>query len=91
MIWVRRSSVRQVLSSGTLALLLMCAPTLLAAQERGVPTAGQHSVFEWFSGLWSDLATWLTGGVASSPRPEPPPQSTADNGCIVDPHGGCGG
>jgi hypothetical protein len=88
---VGRSSVQKVLTSGALTLLLFCAPTLLAAQERGVPTAGQLSVLDWCASLWSDLTTWLTGGAASSPRPEPPPQSTSDNGCAVDPHGGCGG
>jgi len=84
--------VRKVLSSGTLALLLLCVPLQLAAQERATPIAGHSTVFESLAGLWGNFTVWLTGGVVPSPpRPEPPPESQTDNGCAVDPHGGCGG
>ncbi len=94
MICFGRSSVCKVLSSGALAILLMCAPMQLAAQEavreREAPTVVTGSVLEWFAGLWSDVTAWFTGGVVPRPEP-PPPQSTPDNGCAIDPNGGCGG
>ena len=89
---LRCSLAREVLSSGALALLLMCVPLQLAAQEKGTPTAAHGSVLEWFTGLWSDLNAWFTDQVIPAPpRPDPPPQSTTDNGCAIDPNGGCGG
>lgn len=83
------SLVRNVLSASVVAILLLAAPVQLAAQERESPTASRASMNEWFSSLWTDLTGWLTSGVV--PRPAPPSQSTPDNGCAIDPNGGCGG
>ena len=87
---LRRSLARKVLSSGALALLLMCVPMQLVAQER--ETFAHSSMLDSFAGLWSDVTAWLTGGVVPAPpRPESPPETQGDNGCIVDPHGECRG
>jgi len=93
MFCVSRSSVRKAISSGALAILLLCAPLQLAAQEsvheRDARSVATDSMFEWFSGFWSDLTAWLTGGVV--PDPKPKPTSDTDGGGCLDPHGGCGG
>ena len=96
MFCARRSSVCKVFASSALALLLLGAPLQLAAIERETqreaPAAAQASTLGWFAGLWSGLTAWFTEAVvAEPPQSEPPPQSTTDNGCAVDPHGGCGG
>jgi len=85
--------LRKVLIASAIAILLACVPSHLAAQERDSPKEVQSSVLGWFSGLWSDLARLFAGeDVPIPPRPEPPlPTDQTDNGCIVDPHGGCGG
>ena len=84
---LRLSAVRNVLFSCVLAILLF-APAQLVAQERESPAVARASVIEWVSGLWSDLTALLTGG---APAPRPAPTTETDSGCIVDPHGGCGG
>lgn len=89
MICVSRSGVQKVLTSGALAILLLCAPVQLSAQEREAPAAAKVSALAWFSGLWSDLTEWLTGGVVLDPKPKP--TSDTDGGGCLDPHGGCGG
>ncbi len=89
---MRVALVHKIVPASVVAFLLFCTPLQLVAQEREPrATAAQVSMIEWFSGLWSDLTAWLAGGVVSSTQLEPPPQSTSDNGCAVDPHGGCGG
>lgn len=89
MIRVRLTFIHKILTASALAILLS---TPLAAMEREAPAADQVFVHEWIAGLWNVLTTWFTGGVVpTSPRHEPPPQSTTDSGCAVDPHGGCGG
>lgn len=97
MFCVSRASVRKVLSSGALAILLLCAPLQLAAQdfvhERDARSVATDSVFEWFSGLWSDLTAWLTGGEVPVPKPKTSGSggSDTDGGGCLDPHGGCVG
>ena len=85
---LRLSLVRNILSASVLAIFLLGAPMKLAAQERESPAAPRASVIEWVSSLWSDLTALLTGG---APAPRPGPTTETDNGCAVDPHGGCGG
>ena len=85
---LRLSTVRNLLSTSVLAILLFGAPVQLVAQERESPAVARASVIEWVSGLWSDLTALLTGG---APAPRPEPTAETDSGCIVDPHGGCGG
>lgn len=60
------------------ALLLLCAPLQLPAQERESRAADQAAVLEWLSGLWSDLTAWLaeSGGGA-----------TTQGSCAIDPNG----
>jgi hypothetical protein len=89
-----RSSVRKVLSSGALALLLLCAPLQLAAQEsvhdRDAHSVATASVLDWFAGFWSDLTASLTGGVVPDPTPNPTGSggSNTDGGGCLDPLGG---
>ena len=95
MILRSRSLVRKVISSGALAILLLCAPLQLAAQEavqeRAAQTVVTGSVLDWFAGFWSDLTAWFTGGVVLDPKPKPASGSDTDSGGCLDPHGGCGG
>lgn len=84
----RLSFARKILFTSIVATLLLCAPMQLVAQERESPAAAKASVIEWASGLWSNLTALLTGG---APAPRPTPTTDTDNGCAVDPHGGCGG
>jgi hypothetical protein len=97
MILPSRSLVRKVISSGALAILLLCAPLQLAAQEAIQERAAQivvtGSVLEWFAGFWSDLTAWFTGGAVLDPKPKPTGGggSDTDGGGCLDPHGGCGG
>lgn len=87
---LRLSVVHKVISSGALTLFLMCAPTQLAAQERETSIATQGAVRDWFTDLWGDLTAWFSNRVVPTPpQTEPPSESQGDNGCIVDPHGGC--
>ena len=87
---MRFSLNHKILTASAVAILLLCAPLQVAAQEREAPSADHVSVLEWFTGLLSDLATWFSGEV-KPPLPEPPSESQGDNGCIIDPHGGCDG
>lgn len=78
--------VQKIVPVSIIAILLLCAPLHLAAQERESPQA-QASVFEWFASLWSDFAVWLAGEVI----PDPKTTGTDGGGCL-DPNGGwCGG
>ena len=85
--------LRRILTASTVVIVLASVPSHLAAQDRGSSKEAQSSVLAWFSGLWSDLARLFAGeDVPLPPRPEPPlPAGQSDNGCAVDPHGGCGG
>lgn len=98
MILRSRSSVRKVLSSSALAILLLCAPLQLAAQEsvheRDAPTVATGSMLEWFASVWSDLTAWVTGGVVPDPKPKPTESGGSDTdggGCLDPLGGGCGG
>jgi hypothetical protein len=98
MILRSRSSVRKVLASSALAILLLCAPLQLAAQEsvqeRAAQTVVTGSALEWFAGFWSDLTAWFTGGEVPAPKPRPTGsgESDTDGGGCLDPlGGGCGG
>jgi hypothetical protein len=96
MILRSRSLVRKVISSGALAILLLCAPLQLAAQEfvheRDAPSVATDSVLQWFAGFWSDFTAWFTGGVVLDPAPTPEGGSSSpDGGGCLDPNGRCGG
>ena len=86
---MRVAPVHKIMAVGVVvAFLLLGTPLHLAAQEKESRAADQVSLIEWFTSLWSDLATWLGEGVA--PQQPDPPTTNLDNGCAVDPHGGCG-
>ena len=88
---VRRSSFRKVLASSALSLLLLSGAPLAAMEEKR-EAAPQAAAFGWLTDLWAGLTTWLTEAVVATPPPGvPPSQGTVDNGCAVDPLGGCGG
>jgi hypothetical protein len=90
---MRLSLAQKVVSASVVAILLLCAPMQLAAQEREGPTVGQVSMLEWLSGLWSNLAAWLAGGEVPAPKPTPAGEggSDTDGGGCLDPNGRCGG
>ena len=83
---MRVASVHKIVPVAALAVLLFCTPLQLAAQEREPRAAAQVSTMEWFASLWSELAVWLAGEA----QPDQPTENL-ENGCIVDPHGGCWG
>lgn len=97
MILRSRSGLRKVLSSSALAILLLCTPLQLAAQDtvqdRAAQAAVKGSVLEWFAGFWSDLTAWFTGGEVPAPKPGPTGsgESETDGGGCLDPNGRCGG
>jgi hypothetical protein len=73
------------------AVLLLCAPLQLTAQDREPRAAAQSSVIEWVSSLWNDLTSWLAGGVPSTPPgPDRPTENQDGAGCIDPWGGGCG-
>ncbi len=83
---------RKVLTASAVAIVLASVPSHLAAQDGPAATEVRASMLGWFTSIWGDLTAWLAGEVAPAPpQPEWLSQSQADNGCIVDPHGGCGG
>ena len=88
MIRLRLSFVRNILSAGVLAVLLLGAPMQIAAQERESPEVSRASMFEWASGIWSDFTAWFTGGAVPTPPSGDP--ITIQGTCAVDPNGGCG-
>jgi hypothetical protein len=63
--------------SGVVAIVLVCSPMGLVAQEREVGPVAQASVLERLGSLWNDLAAWLG--------------STVDGRCTIDPNGCPGG
>lgn len=86
---MRLSLIRKVFSASAV-IYLLCAPMPLAATAASF-TSGASTV-EWFSSIWADLAAWLARETTPPPpAPELPSESQTDNGCAVDPHGGCGG
>ena len=88
----RRSSVRKVLASGALSLVLLSGAPLAAIEMEKGEAAPQAAASGWLTDLWSGLTAWLTEAIVATPPPGvPPSQGTVDNGCIVDPHGGCRG
>ncbi len=66
---------RKVLAGSVLAIALAGAPSQLEAAERETPKVAQGPILDWLSGIWTNLATWATGGT--------------DGSCWVDPFGGC--
>lgn len=95
MILRSRSLVRKVISSSALAILLLCAPLQLAAQEkeRDAHAVVTGSTLKWFAGLLGDLTAWFTGEVILDPNPTPGEggSSNTDGGGCLDPNGRCGG
>lgn len=83
------SMFRRLLLSCVIALALAAVPAHLAAEESRPLAADRSSALGWLSELWNELTALFAGSVPA--KPEPPPESTTDNGCAVDPHGGCGG
>jgi len=73
---------QRTLAACAVALLLVCAPMALSAQEREVHASEQASMLGWLPGIWGDLAAWLAGKVVPAP-----PTSSADGGCWIDPNG----
>ena len=83
---------RKVLTASAVTIALISAPSHLAAQERAAPNEIRVSRLGWFTSIWNDLAAWLADAVAPAPpQPEWLSQGQSDNGCAVDPNGGCGG
>jgi hypothetical protein len=72
--------------SGVVAVLVLCAPLGVMAQEREVGARAEASVLESLGSLWSGLAAWLAGQIAPSQ-----PESFVDGRCAVDPNGCPGG
>jgi hypothetical protein len=83
------SMFRRLLLSCVIALILASVPAHLAAEESRSFVADRSSPLGWLAERWNELAALFAGSVPA--KPEPPPESTIDNGCAVDPHGGCGG
>lgn len=82
--------VRKIVPVGVVASLLFCAPLQLAAQERE-SAAARIPAIAWLTSLWSDLTVGFAGEpVSAQPEPELP-AANKENGCAVDPNGGCGG
>jgi hypothetical protein len=73
---------QRVLTASAVAILLVCAPMALSAQEKEDRGAEQASVLVWLSGVWGDLATWLAGKAVPAP-----PAEAGDGGCWIDPMG----
>lgn len=67
---------------GVVAILLVCAPMGLTAQEREARTVPEASILESLDSLWSEFAAWMAGQVAP-----PPSESFVDGRCTVDPNG----
>ena len=85
---MRVAPVHKITAVGVVvAFLLLATPLHLAAQERGAPVIHHVPVIDWFAEILNDLTTWLGG---EAPQQPDPPTTNLDNGCIVDPHGGCG-
>ena len=97
---------QKTLAVGALVMLLVGAPGGLVAQEREARGGAQASVLAWFSGLWSDFATWLAAGSAGDGRcsldpngcpdksaapAEPLAGSGSEGSCSLDPNGCPGG
>ena len=78
---------QKFLAASAIACMLVSAPPRLVAQEKEVPAAEQSGVLEWFSGVWSEVAAWLTWEAAAEST-----GSAVDSGCMIDPlgcpHGG---
>lgn len=85
---MRAPLVRKIVPLG-IAVLLLCLPLQLAAQAKESSAVDQVSPIAWFASLWSDLTIWLADE-PPPPTPEPPSESNGDNGCAIDPNGGCG-
>jgi hypothetical protein len=73
---------KNALAAGAVAILLVCAPLALSAQEREARAAEQASVLGWLSGVWGDIAAWLAGKAVPGPSVE-----SGDGGCWIDPAG----
>jgi hypothetical protein len=76
----------RVLAACAVALLLVCVPAALTAQDKEARAVNQAPVLGWLAGIWGDLAAWL----ASEALPAPPWSSagtSGDTGCLIDPAG----
>ncbi len=87
---MRVSLFRKIVPVSFVAVLLLCAPLQLTAQEREPRAAEQVSMVEWFSSLWNDFTVWLSGNLLPAPPNSDPSDSRTDNSCAIDPNGGCG-
>jgi hypothetical protein len=76
---------QRVLAASAVAILLVCAPVGLSAQEKEARGAEQASVLGWFAGAWGDLAAWLAGIVPAPPAGTK--GASSDGSCYVDPNG----
>lgn len=77
---------QRVLAACVVALLLVCMPMGVAAQEKDARAAEQASVLDWFAGIWGGLAAWLTGAGVAAP-PTSSSGAHGDTGCLIDPDG----
>lgn len=85
----RVTSLHKIAPASVVAVLLLCTPLQLTAQERETRAGDQVSTIEWLTSLWDDLTVWLAGDLVPA-LPEPSDNRT-DNSCAIDPNGGCGG
>jgi hypothetical protein len=83
------SRSRNSLACTLLVLLVMATPGAWAAPLQEARTADSLNLFarlwETVAAIWAPLG--YTMGLAMDQQP--PPAPTADEGCGIDPHGGC--
>jgi UDP-N-acetyl-D-mannosaminuronic acid transferase (WecB/TagA/CpsF family) len=76
---------QRVLAASAVAIVLVCMPMRLAAQEREIHAAEQARMSEWLSGVWGELAAWLAGTVSVPPTGSE--EANGDGSGYVDPNG----
>lgn len=77
---------RRGLAASVVALLLVCTPTALIAQDKEVRAVEQVSVLGWLAGVWDNIAAWLAGKALPAP-PASSAGTSGETGCLIDPMG----